>query len=48
MTKADFAILGSGAMGSIIGAHLARLYASASMRNFAGIDQIWGRYVESR
>jgi hypothetical protein len=24
------------------------LYASASMRNFAGIDQIWGRYAENR
>jgi transposase, IS5 family len=24
------------------------LYASAAMRTFAGIDQIWGRYAENR
>jgi transposase, IS5 family len=24
------------------------LYDSASMRSFAGIDQIWGRYAENR
>jgi hypothetical protein len=52
MTKADLAIPESGAIASIIGAHLAHsgygvimlagLYAAVSMRDFAGIDQIWG------